>query len=101
MEGAIVMITSPWDLTEAQRLQIREAHAEEKRRKMELAPPEPRLTDARRIASLEEYVVGAWALLTGKGDPDEASRDWIRENLALEVEQITQRRPDMAEMLED
>ena len=68
-------MTSPWDLTEAQRLQIREAHAEEKRRKMELAPPEPRLTDARRIASLE--------------------------NLALEVEQITQRRPDMAEMLED
>ena len=44
---------------------------------------------------------GAWVLLTGKGDPDEASRDWIRENLALEVEQITQRRPDMAEMLED
>ena len=92
-------MTSPWDLTPAQRLQIREAHAEEKRRQMELAAP--RLPDAQRIASLEEYVVGAWVLLTGKGDPDEASRDWIRENLALEVEQITQRRPDMAEMLED
>ena len=88
-----------WDLTEAQRLQVREAHAEEKRHQMKQAAP--RLPDAQRIASLEEYVIGAWVLLTGKGDPDEASRDWIRENLALEVEQITQRRPDMAGMLED
>jgi hypothetical protein len=48
----------------------------------------------------DEYLVAAWALITGAGDPDDGVRGWIRDNLALEVEALVNRRPDLRELLD-
>jgi hypothetical protein len=56
--------------------------------------------NADRLAALEEAVVAAYGIISKPRDGG-ADRGWVLDNLALEVQEIAGRRPELAQLLAD